>query len=681
MEKNKDTVETETAAFSEDSGIVSVVEFCLNLYKLQLEAPRTAPSEIVPVESQTEGPDFVYELHVERDEQWTSRRMAIAPIGEGSGSKSRCFKVIYDNLMVVKIPPSPITEFDEYIRSISAEGRIAVKLAPKIEFVAPGVTAILKKIHAFPDSAELPLSELEKRYVLWLEENPDFQEYLKIRDAFVFFMDLSKNSFLSYIVEKMHDKRLVKSRIREEIIESRNLLWDILGFEGKYGSESLSIYFDMNRVYADYEAKVRSLLRQYGSVAAVSPYEKQKWFLLYLADKEIKESRSASPEVIGNLNLMLKKLIKENKKCVSAYKHAVRDYIAKTIFVQNRPKVSGIITNMLSLLASLKESGVAIRDLKPDNLFVVGDSERSAEEYSLGLIDFETAVVFTPADAGQIILQPLLAGTPSYATPSHLFKNEILAEIFDDLPLILHFQDWQAVLGMIYNAATGACLFEKTRKLLPKISQALRQAVEKKQPLSHVFKKSSQIFWSNAVSEFKERINENEKILSDVDVLIPKNAGCLFRQNIVKEKNKIAKSIQKYVLSQVIFCNKENRRSLIRCSPEEIRRYKVKLEKEEAASSKTPPELKVKIMTLLKDLEALKIRLEKQNRRLKILEQPTPKISVYELLELMFHIILKIMYKEEWGCLSEDYIADSADTCEEKQREPTIVYENTILYD
>ncbi len=680
MEKNRD-METETAPFSEDSGIVSVVEFCLNLYKLQLEAPQTAPSQIVPVESQSEGPDLVYELHVGRDEQWTSRRMAIAPIGEGSGSKSRCFKVIYDNLMVVKIPPSPITDFNEYIRSISAEGRIAVKLAPKIEFVAPGVTAILRKIHAFPDSGELSLSELERRYVLWLEENPDFQEYLKIGNAFVFFMDLSKNSFLSYIVEKMHDNRLFKSRIREEIIESRNLLWDILGFEGKYGSESLSIYFDMNRVYADYESKVRSLLRQHGSAAAFSPYEKQKWFLLYLADKEIRESRSASPEVIADMNLLLRKLIKENKKCVTAYKQAVRDYIAKTTFVQNRPKISGIITNMLSLLASLKESGVAIRDLKPDNLFVVGDSERSAEEYSLGLIDFETAVVFKPADAGQIILQPLLAGTPSYATPSHLFKNEILSEVFGDLPLILHFQDWQAVVGMIYNAATGWCLFEKTRKLLPKISQAARQAAEKKQPLSHVFKKSSRIFWSNAVSEFKEKINENEKTLTDADLFIPKNVAYMFRQNILKEKNNIAKAVRKYVLSQVIFCSKENRKSLIRCSPEEIKRYKAKLEKEDSVSSKTSPELKVKIITLLKDLEVLKIRLERQNRRLSLLEQPNPKISVYELLELMFHIILKVMYKEEWGILSEDCVSESSDACEEKEREPTIMYENTILYD
>lgn len=680
MTKNSD-IESETASFSEDSGLAGVVEWGLNLYKLQLEAPRTAPSEIVPLESQSESPDFVYELHVERDEQWTSRRMAIAPIGEGSGSKSRCFKVIYDNLMVVKIPPSPICDFDEYIRSISAEGRIAVKLAPKIEFVAPGVTAILKKIHTFPDSAELPLSELEKRYVLWLQENPDFQEYLKIRDAFVFFMDLSKNSFLSWLVEKMHDKRLFKSRIREEIIESRNLLWDILGFEGKYGSESLSIYFDMNRVYADYESKVRYLLRQHGSVAAVSPYEKQKWFLLYLADKEIKESKSVSPQVIRDLNPMLGALIKENKKCVSAYKHAVRDYISKATFVQNRPKISGIITNMLSLLASLKESGVAIRDLKPDNLFVVGDSERSAEDYSLGLIDFETAVVFGPADQGQIILQPLLAGTPSYATPSHLFKNEILAEIFEDLPLILQVQDWQAVLGMIYHTATGSCLFEKTRKILSKISQAIRQALEKKQPLSQVFKKSSRIFWSNALEEFREKIAENEKILSGVDAVIPKNAVHLFRQFMVKEKNELAKSVQKYVLSQVVFCNKENRRSLIRCSPEEIRRYKVKLENENPASSKTSPELKVKIMTLLNELEILKTGLEKQNRRLKILEQPNPKISVNELLELMFHIILKTMYKEEWGCLSEECVVDTARSGKSEEREPTIVYENTILYD
>ena len=63
----------------------------------------------------------------------------------------------------------------------------------------------------------------------------------------------------------------------------------------------------------------------------------------------------------------------------------------------------------------LKAKGIAIRDLKPDNIFVVGgDFLQAANEFSLGLIDFETAVNFSVKD--DEISQPLLAGTPAYAT-------------------------------------------------------------------------------------------------------------------------------------------------------------------------------------------------------------------------------------------------------------------------
>ena len=55
------------------------------------------------------------------------------------------------------------------------------------------------------------------------------------------------------------------------------------------------------------------------------------------------------------------------------------------------------------------------------------------------------------------------------------------------------------------------------------------------------------------------------------------------------------------------------------------------------------------IMALLSSLEGLKERLERKTQALKLLEQPTPRISVYDLLEVMFQTVLEQMYKEEWG--------------------------------
>ncbi|RLC11457.1 MAG: hypothetical protein DRI57_18900, partial [Deltaproteobacteria bacterium] len=481
--------------FSDDNDITNIVNFCLNIYKLQLEVPRSVPSRIVPVAPQSDDADAVYELHVKRDAKWSSRRMAIAKLGGESGSKSKCFKVIYDDMLVIKIPPSPIKDFSEYISSIRAESRIAVRLAPKIEFVAPGVTALMRKIRNFPKSADISPSELEKKYVRWLEQNRAFQNYLKIDDTFVFFMDLSKHSFLSYVVDRMHDKGMLRGKIREEIAESISLLWDILGFEGKYGPENLSICFDMNKVYSDYATSISVLLRRYA--LSVSAYERQKWFSIYLAEKKVKkEEYIASPGFVTDLNRMLGKIVRESEEEVAAYRRTVWDYVSQKTFSQNKPKLSGLLTNILRLLASLNESGIAIRDLKPDNLFVVGNTELSAEDYSLGLIDFETAVEFKRKGSdlkGQMIEQPLLGGTPSYAPPSHLFKNEVLISIFGELPRILHFQDWHAALGTIYNVITGDWLFENTRRYLSRIPLAMRQAAKKKKPATKVFRKSSQV--------------------------------------------------------------------------------------------------------------------------------------------------------------------------------------------
>ena len=79
-------------------------------------------------------------------EDWTKRRMTIGPLGEDSGSKSKCYYVIYDVHMVIKIPTKPITDFERYIESIKKEVHIVNKLIPK-ECIIPKVSVILSLIH------------------------------------------------------------------------------------------------------------------------------------------------------------------------------------------------------------------------------------------------------------------------------------------------------------------------------------------------------------------------------------------------------------------------------------------------------------------------------------------------------------------------------------------------------
>ena len=52
--------------------------------------------------------------------------------------------------------------------------------------------------------------------------------------------------------------------------------------------------------------------------------------------------------------------------------------------------------------------------------------------------------------------------------------------IFQDLPMILHLQDWYAAIGMIYTVVTGKRLFVRTAKTLLKLKASIKDHPQKK---------------------------------------------------------------------------------------------------------------------------------------------------------------------------------------------------------
>jgi hypothetical protein len=195
---------------------MDIVRYFLNIFKLQIDAPSSAPSKITPLSSKSSGPNYIYELNINDRGEWVKRRMTIGPLGEETGSKSKCFYVIYDVHLVVKIPTRPIIDFEHYIESINKEGHIVEKLAPK-ECVIPKVSVILDLIHKFPDSDQSSAEKLEDRYINWLRKNTEFQKNLKIKNSFIFFMDFSKFYFLGHIIDNLHD---LEDSIPAEIFEN-----------------------------------------------------------------------------------------------------------------------------------------------------------------------------------------------------------------------------------------------------------------------------------------------------------------------------------------------------------------------------------------------------------------------------------------------------------------------------
>jgi hypothetical protein len=89
-----------------------VVRFFLNLYRRQIGAAPEAPVEFVQLAAVASGQNQVIELRVKHSGDWVKRRMTIGPLGEDSGSRSKCFYVIFDQHLVVKIP-LPISDLEE----------------------------------------------------------------------------------------------------------------------------------------------------------------------------------------------------------------------------------------------------------------------------------------------------------------------------------------------------------------------------------------------------------------------------------------------------------------------------------------------------------------------------------------------------------------------------------------
>ena len=637
---------------------LDIVRFFLNLFKYQIGAEPDAPAEFVPLRSKTTGPNHIYELRVKHSEDWAKRRMTIGPLGEESGSKSKCYYVIYDVHLVVKIPARPIDDFEEYIDSIKKEVHIVNKLHPK-ECIIPKVSVILGLIHSFPYSDEIPAERLEVRYINWLRKSTEYQKYLKINNTFVFMMDLSKYYFLSHILDELHD---IKNLIAWEIIENAHIIWEPAKFKGRYGTEN-DVIVEIRDIFNRSEADIRHLLDEAGVRTSVPIYQIQSWFFAQLAANPVTADADGFPDkfMIG-LNCLLKKAMQDNSKVVDVYRKIIKDYIYGSSFEQNKLQMEAVTANLLDILAWFREKKVSMRDLKPDNLFVAGDPARyplflkSVQEFSIGIIDVETAVDFEKSKDKKI-KQPMLGGTPFYATPSHFIKNDVLIYKFKNLGKILHLQDWHATLIMIYKVITGDLLFEQTARLFGEVRNLMVNANKPGGHQTDVFEEASRIFWHSAVSEFQVKIAESEKSLKAVVVDLTDTVQYMFGRALAKEKKSIVKAIKKCVDSQNIFERDHIRDLLLRCSYAKTCQFKADLEiKAKRSGNLSTP--RTEAITFLHKLADLKALFGQHVYVQKLLSQPDLKMSAYDILTFMFNVVFNNMYRSEWEPLFGEAVID-----------------------
>ena len=142
-----------------------IVQFFLDLYRRQIGIPAMGACSMSfnELKKLNKSDEITYELKVTYNGREKIRRMSLCRLGEDMQSRSTCYKVIYDDLLVLKIPPEPITDFNQYLKSIELERAIAGRLGPEVPCVSPSLSAILDKSPEFKNDRGLKEGGLGKR--------------------------------------------------------------------------------------------------------------------------------------------------------------------------------------------------------------------------------------------------------------------------------------------------------------------------------------------------------------------------------------------------------------------------------------------------------------------------------------------------------------------------------------
>lgn len=647
--KNLSIAEPKTKPVSDKE---QVLKFFLKLFKQQIGADPMAPTRLNLVENRTTCPNETYEMRVMHNNEWDKRRMSIGLLGQGGGSRSKCYYVIYDSHLVLKIPATPIPDFAKYHQQVAAEARIVARLSPR-ECIVPRVAVILKAVHSIADGDNLSEEELEEKYVHFIGLRPEYQDYLKIGPSFVFFMDLAKHFFLSTTLDEIHSG---KQRLVNEALKQQDLLWDQHGFVCRYGEEAGTVCHELQEAYYRCEGRMRQLVEQANLDEDIPAFRFKQWFVTHLAGEKIDPDEQELPEeLVERINRLLLKVTKANHQQVERYRQGVKGYVRETRFSQYRLQLENLSTNTLDLLAWIGAKGLALRDLKPENLFVAGKAKAyplflsDIKKFSIGLIDVETAVVID-SDDPEDIPQPQLAGTPLYATPSHLLSNLILKEVYGDVRQILHLQDWYATTAIIFKIVTGQNLFATTARVFPEILKHLKLLDPAGPDLDKDIARINRLFWNSSVAEFRDAMVRHHSAFTRVEVAVPESIIPDIVKTLHRGCDELATDLANTVSRQTVFSGREKCQFLMDASVEKIRKMRKKLEMEESGGQRAKH--RGQALEVLTSIETTKKALERKLEAAAALKSTGAPIWADQLLQTMFQRVYSAMYLPHWPALA-----------------------------
>ncbi len=645
------TTDKSSAFLEEDeetSDYRDLLLFFSEIFKIQNGLKPDTPSRFSIRPTSAPSKRKVFELNVKGDNEWISRRMSIAPLGEGTGSKSKCFYVIYDTHMVVKIPPDPVTDVVKYINDIRREVQITSQLAP-VACIVPMVSVILKKVVKLPFESNLTQEQLEKQYIRLVEDKPEYQAFLKLGDCFAFFMELTNNFFLGNVIDGLHKS---KNAIGDEIRESPEVAWNQEAFTTRYGIETLPVFEGLQMLYRRCQDEFLRLIQEAGQDLPIHEFQIKSWFLAAITGEAFHAEKGIDDDLLTGIKNSFQTIFESNPKPVTELVKLLKIQLATKSFLKSRLQIQNIASNMLTLLCRLKEKQIALRDLKPDNLFLDADPDNypvflnDAASFSIGVIDVETAVSLEPSPNGTIP-QPLIGGTPLYATPLHLLKNKTIVTFFGNLADTLHLQDWFATIAIIFKAITGVNLFPRAARTFPSLLKILKSSPSRSAPNEATVKKMSKVFWSAAAVDVKKQLTTYVKVLNQLTVMVPEAMAEPIKTELERECTCLDRAIRRHISLSPLMKSKKNREFLINASTVDIDKQ-IDRWKDEDHLPEQYRQMAPQMVAFLNNLNRLKKGEAEKRAAVTGLASEPYEITAYSLIEAMFQVALRAMHKSPW---------------------------------
>jgi hypothetical protein len=432
------------------------------------------------------GKGYTYEVKYVRSGRSRRKRFTVYRLSV-SHAKSECYQVTdpHGEYIVVKIPPQPITEITAYLEAVIHERILAKKILELgIKAVVPCISSVMRHLHKLESADSLSFCEIEDAYIELLRTPGNkFVEHLKIGDSFVFFMKFLDEPFLGKIVREFYQQDLLVNIKNDHVARDFNLIHkhNRLAFLNEYKNigtkQSINnIYRELAETYEAFICGIDSLSKEFS--LSIDHARKRDLFISNIIGKLIDESSFSKINKfldIDNELLLrrLNKLLNETTRNPAPFKRyfELLDQEAHWLaFKYSSRKIKLIGNNLLALLAKLEETGLVLRDLKVDNLFIT-----DLENMELGVIDLETSGYIGSGNIEGIVP----AGMPGNMTVSNLLFVKQLQNIYRDgnVKEILHIQDWYATIAMMFETAIGMTLFDDARDYILKINREIDDKV------------------------------------------------------------------------------------------------------------------------------------------------------------------------------------------------------------